>query len=107
MRNQRALGPKTPPEKILELLPLIPPDRWPDGWHNWPGTQAAFRHLALQKAYELNTTPPPTAARGRGIVTCGGGVKYFPSVYVLLCRLREVGCHLPVEVWHLGQEEID
>ena len=43
---------------------------------------------------------------GRGIVICGGGEKYFPSVYVLVRLLRHLGCALPIEVWHLGVAEI-
>ena len=43
---------------------------------------------------------------GRGIVICGGGAKYFPCVYVLVRLLRHLRCRLPVEVWHLGAEEM-
>ena len=42
----------------------------------------------------------------RGIVMCGGGTKYFPCVYVLVRLLRQLGCTLPVEVWHLGEREM-
>ena len=43
---------------------------------------------------------------GRGIVICGGGVRYLPSVYVLVRLLRHLRCRLPIEVWHLGKEEM-
>jgi RHS repeat-associated protein len=43
---------------------------------------------------------------GRGIVICGGGAKYLPSVYVLVRLLRHLRCGLPVEVWHLGKDEM-
>jgi hypothetical protein len=43
---------------------------------------------------------------GRGIVICGGGEKYFPSVYVLVRLLRHFACALPIEVWHLGADEM-
>ncbi len=43
---------------------------------------------------------------GRGIVICGGGEKYLPSVYVLVRLLRHLRCTLPVEVWHLGEAEM-
>ncbi|MEO6784629.1 MAG: hypothetical protein ABI318_00745 [Chthoniobacteraceae bacterium] len=43
---------------------------------------------------------------GRGIVICGGGEKYLPSVYVLVRLLRHLRCSLPIEVWHLGADEM-
>ncbi len=43
---------------------------------------------------------------GRGIVICGGGEKYLPSVYVLVRLLRHLRCALPVEVWHMGEAEM-
>ena len=42
----------------------------------------------------------------RGIVVCGGGEVYLPGTYVLLKMLRHLGCTLPIEVWHLGPEEM-
>jgi len=33
-----------------------------------------------------------------------GGGRYFPSAYVSICVLRHVGCHVPVELWHLNGE---
>lgn len=49
-------------------------------------------------------TPP---GAGRGIVTAGGGAKHYPGVWILIRRLRDLGCTLPVEVWHLGEAEMD
>jgi hypothetical protein len=49
----------------------------------------------------------PGRFRGRGIVICGGGVKYFTSAWVCINMLRHVGCSLPVQLWHLGEEEMD
>jgi hypothetical protein len=46
------------------------------------------------------------AENPRGIVVCAGGEKYLPGCYVLLRLLRHLGCTLPVEVWHLGPEEM-
>ncbi len=43
---------------------------------------------------------------GRGVVICGGGEKYLPSVYVLVRLLRHLRCRLPIEVWHLGNTEM-
>ena len=41
---------------------------------------------------------------GRGIVICGGGLKYFTCAWVCIKRLREIGCQLPIEVWHDSSE---
>ena len=44
---------------------------------------------------------------GRGIVLCSGGVTYFTGAWVTINILRQLGCNLPIEVWHLGREEFD
>lgn len=44
---------------------------------------------------------------GRGIVICAGGVQMFTNAWVLVWLLRkELGCRLPIEVWHLGSGEM-
>ncbi|MDR3520858.1 MAG: hypothetical protein P4L54_04490 [Acidocella sp.] len=44
---------------------------------------------------------------GRGIVICAGGPRYFTCAFVLLHVLRHaLGCQLPVQVWHLGVQEL-
>ncbi len=49
----------------------------------------------------------PGGYRGRGIVICGGGVRLFANAWVCLRLLRHLGCALPIELWHLGQAELD
>jgi len=49
----------------------------------------------------------PGTFEGRGIVICGGGVKYFTNAWVNISMLRKLGCSLPIELWHLGEEEVD
>lgn len=49
--------------------------------------------------------PKPTDSAGRGIVICGGGF-YLPSAWVNLKMLRYFNCNLPVEIWHLGADEV-
>lgn len=44
---------------------------------------------------------------GRGIVICGGGTKYLPCAWVCINMLRKLGCALPIELWHLGDDEMD
>jgi ADP-heptose:LPS heptosyltransferase len=42
--------------------------------------------------------------QGRGIVICGGGVKYFTCAWVCIQMLRRLGCALPIQLWHLAEE---
>lgn len=44
---------------------------------------------------------------GRGIVICGGGPKYFTPAWVCINMLRRLGCKLPIQLWHLGEIEMD
>lgn len=56
----------------------------------------------------IRTIPSyPGQYRGRGIVICGGGRKYFPAAWVCIHMLRKVGCSLPIQLWHLGRREMD
>lgn len=50
--------------------------------------------------------PKPKGLRGRGIVICGGGMKYFPGAWVCIKILRHLGCRLPIQLWHLGKAEM-
>jgi hypothetical protein len=65
-------------------------------------------HLALLN--EVVAQPrdyPATRFAGRGIVICGGGIRYFTNAYVCIRMLRKLGCALPVELWHLDGEITD
>jgi FkbM family methyltransferase len=57
----------------------------------------------------IQTIPRYPAKRfsGRGIVICGGGVKYFANAWVCIHRLRFHGCQLPIELWYNGRTELD
>lgn len=48
----------------------------------------------------------PGCYRGRGIVICGGGPKYFTNAWVCVNMLRRLGCELPIQLWHLGRREM-
>src|SRR5579863_6480542 len=51
---------------------------------------------------------PSDRFSGRGMVVCAGGARMFTCAWVLLKVLRElVKCPLPVQVWHLGPQEMD
>ncbi|KQM65211.1 hypothetical protein ASE74_10090 [Pedobacter sp. Leaf216] len=56
------------------------------------------QHLATFHQY------PQEKFSGQGIVMCAGGIKYYTCAYVLVKHLRYIGCHLPIEIWHLGNE---
>ena len=49
----------------------------------------------------------PDRYEGRGIVICGGGVRYFTNAWVCVNILRRLGCTLPIQLWHLGKREMD
>lgn len=50
---------------------------------------------------------PRNRFHSRGIVICGGGIRYFTSAWVCIRMLRRLGCRLPIELWHLGEAELD
>jgi len=56
---------------------------------------------------ESPTTYPEGRFAGAGIVTCAGGRSYFPCAWVLVNVLRDLGCQLPIEVWHRGAKEMN
>jgi Mannosyltransferase putative/Glycosyltransferase family 9 (heptosyltransferase) len=61
--------------------------------------------LACDEALARNTGQS-IQGNGRGIVICAGGVRYFTNAWVCIRMLRHLGCHLPIEVWHLGPKEM-
>lgn len=94
------------PIEMVELIEHCPPGPWPDGWANWKSTVSAHETLVQRFIDELK--PSRTVyAQQRGIVIAGGGLKYFPSVWVNVRLLRHFGCQLPVQLWYLGDGEID
>lgn len=50
--------------------------------------------------------PYPGGFRGRGVVICAGGLRYFANAWVCIRMLRRAGCRLPVQLWHLGELEM-
>ncbi len=68
---------------------------------NLPGARAAL------DGFLRTEEPPRPGYAGSGIVICAGGPRYFPSAWVCINMLRKLGCRLPVELWHLGQTEVD
>lgn len=59
-------------------------------------------------AAAIETLPQyPGGFRGRGIVICAGGIKYFTCAWVCINMIRHWGCTLPIELWFQGPEEMD
>jgi hypothetical protein len=62
---------------------------------------------ALAQAAAAETQYPEGRFKDRGIVICAGGARLFTCAYVTIALLRRtLGCTLPIEVWHLGPEEM-
>jgi hypothetical protein len=55
----------------------------------------------------IKTIPPYPGGQyeGRGIIICGGG-GYFPSAWVCIRMLRQLGCQLPIQLWYLDDSEL-
>jgi hypothetical protein len=61
---------------------------------------------ATLDAYIPSIPTYPDAFRGEGIVICAGG-RYLPAAWVCIKLLQRQGCKLPVELWYLGEAEMD
>jgi hypothetical protein len=61
---------------------------------------------ALAAAASSPANFPEGRFDGRGIVICAGGARLFTCAWICIGMLRRLGCTLPVEVWHLGPEEL-
>jgi len=93
------------PEEFATLCRQGGTEDFPAGWQYWEVAQVAHRQLFDAAAAAPAANPDGFA--GRGVVIAAGGPTYFPCAYVCVSVLRELGCTLPVEFWHLGPGEID
>ncbi len=84
----------TPPE--LQALDCI-------GLPRFTAQQAMAIINRVRKTGAL-VSPPPDCG-GQGIVIAGGG-RYLDWSWVLCSRLRAMGTQLPIQVWHLGPQEM-
>lgn len=62
--------------------------------------------LAIRDRLDNLPWVQPAIRAPQGIVVVAGGELYFRLAWHLLHGLRELGCCLPVEVWHLGPHEM-
>ena len=93
-------------DTMIDLIERCPPGPWPDGWAGWPNVIEAHRQLADRFIEQLKPSRR-TYSRERGVVIAGGGLRYFPSVWVNVHLLRHFGCELPIQLWYLGDGELD
>jgi len=95
------LTPESPVEWTMQLLEQ-PPGPWPANFTGFPSVIQAFQKLLAKYAH----TPPPMPdfPHDRGIVICGGGWKFFPSIYVTVRTIRWLGITLPIQIWYLGDK---
>ena len=80
----------------------------PDGFRSidFEFHQSTIKDLIkYRKRYYKNIPPYPTEQyKGKGIVICAGGLRYFTCGWIAIKMLRMQGCGLPIELWHLGNE---
>jgi hypothetical protein len=100
------LTPDSPIGWTKQLLRL-PPGPWPGtGWAAYPCVIQSFCELFDEASKSIPA--PPEFSVPRGIVVCGGGWRFFPSIYVACRLIRHVGCGLPIQIWYLGDRgELD
>jgi hypothetical protein len=71
-----------------------------------PSSQQALR-ARLAAAAAAENPFPEHRFDGRGIVICAGGARLFTCAWIAIAVLRRhLGCALPIEVWHLGPQEM-
>jgi hypothetical protein len=63
--------------------------------------------VAVAARYIPTIPSYPSHYEGRGIVICGGGKTYFTNAWVCIHMLRHLGCKLSIELWHLGEAELN
>ncbi len=66
-----------------------------------------IKYHTLQEEFIASLQTIDLKPGSRGIVIPGGGEKYFPGAWALIHLLRiTLKCDLPIELWHLGAEEL-
>ena len=93
-------------EELIYLIENAPPGPWPNGWASWANVNEAHRVTARRFADNLRPSRHAYAEE-RGIVIAGGGLKYFPGVWVGVNLICQFGGTLPIQLWYLGDSECD
>lgn len=98
----------TPITRTVEILSQNISFFQTTGWNQWENARAAQSTLlnrSISRLKPLDSSLSFVTSQDRGIVTLGGSERYFICAFVLVAMLREVGCTLPIEVWHIGKSE--
>lgn len=94
------------PVSWVKDLMRQPPGPWPAHWAGFRNVETAFVELFDEFIAGEQFTPPADwsseTTPSRGIVICGGGWRFFASLYVNVRMIRHTGCALPIQVWYLG-----
>ncbi|MCW0221525.1 MAG: alpha-1,3-mannosyltransferase family protein, partial [Prosthecobacter sp.] len=74
--------------------------------HSTEGKTKLTAENASRAALDALATLPSmqTDCAGRGIIVCGGGLRYLPSAWVCIRQLRKLGCTLDIQLWHFPGE---
>jgi FkbM family methyltransferase len=95
-------------EEWIQAIDGPPRSDFPVGWQGLPQVRDA--HVALMRDAADGRTYasiPVNRGGGRGIVCGAGGAKFFSCAFAMAMQVRQLGCNLPIEFWHLGRHEID
>ena len=91
--------------QLAEQFRQGPPSDLP---HNWENDERYIEaHQLLARDFLANLPECPNHFHGRGIVICAGGIRLFTNAWVCIKILREHGCDLPIQLWYLGEGEMD
>lgn len=93
---QRSAAPALDRIQLPRRKPAAPAEKLNDG--NVLSAMDAF--IRAIPAY------PEREFRGRGLVICAGGEQYLAGAWVAIRMLRKCGCKLPIQLWHIGEEEL-
>lgn len=86
---------------VVRLFDAVDYDA-PRNWQHYKIVKKAFNQAFDDASRIVPDWKPSLTPIDRGITICGGGWRFFPSVYVTVRVIRETGCTLPIQVWYLG-----
>ncbi len=92
-----------------DLLRVRPASIQPGNWQAscGPMIDASIADRFASALARSRSAIAPDLADDRGIVICAGGARLFTCAWVAIGLLRRhFGCVLPIQVWHLGPEEL-
>ncbi|MFQ3578876.1 MAG: hypothetical protein SNJ71_01890 [Bacteroidales bacterium] len=92
----------TPVEEIIKIISNTKPDI--KRIHVLENVKEAFRRLMREKISSILKEEKKEKSPKRGIVTCGGGAKYYPSLYVNIRIIRCLNNQIPIEVFYYNNE---